>query len=295
MQGDRSACRQRIGDPLQQLRRQVDFRHQDQHLPAGRDAIRGGSEIDLRLAAAGDSLEQKRRERSRCVDDGGRRVHLIGVERRAGRSWAAAGPWNVAIRRHRLDPAGGLPAPHRVLLVRRQRRECARRQDRLRRPRPLVVQRPSARGSRERHRQRDPSRFGETKRRRHSARRRCSRRPRREWRQHLRQHKTQRFLVIAGHEFGQPEHILGQDREVAPHFRDGLQLFARDVGRRNDIDDHPRERAPRQPNPDERPPADEKSVRYPVVERGERGDGEGNAGNGHVISPRRMRPTRGRT
>src|SRR5215831_49320 len=62
VQRHRAPSGNRRGNTLLELRRQIDLRHEDQHLAATRDALRGSGEIDLGLSAAGDALEQERRE-----------------------------------------------------------------------------------------------------------------------------------------------------------------------------------------------------------------------------------------
>ena len=83
MQRHRPPCGQRFGDALAKLRRQIDFRHQDQHLTARGDALGGGGKIDLGLAAAGDALQQPGRKRSCGLDDRLGSLGLIDIERHA--------------------------------------------------------------------------------------------------------------------------------------------------------------------------------------------------------------------
>ncbi len=52
------AFRKTRPDPPFELRRQIDFRHQQQHLPSGRQHPIDQAQINLRLAAAGDAMEQ---------------------------------------------------------------------------------------------------------------------------------------------------------------------------------------------------------------------------------------------
>ena len=53
-----------------ELRRQVDFRHQHQHLPAGRQHRSISAQIDLGLAAAGDAMQQMGAESGLRIDGG---------------------------------------------------------------------------------------------------------------------------------------------------------------------------------------------------------------------------------
>ena len=77
-----------------------------------------------------------------------------------------------------------------------------------------------------------------------------------------------------------------------PHLHDRLELFARDLGYRDDVDHYARQRAASQPNADQRASADGKTIGDPVVERGECRDGESNARDGHEISMQQTRASR---
>ena len=46
--------------PANRLRRQADFRHQHDRLPAVTHGFRDGSDVDFRLAAAGDAVQHER-------------------------------------------------------------------------------------------------------------------------------------------------------------------------------------------------------------------------------------------
>ena len=102
----RPSAGQRFRDALRELRRQVDLRHEDQHLPAGGDAFARGGEIDLGLAATGDALQQERRERSARFADRRDRMLLVDGERCGGTRIGERGPSRGGVRRRRLDPAG---------------------------------------------------------------------------------------------------------------------------------------------------------------------------------------------
>ena len=151
-------------------------------------------------------------------------------------------------------------------------------------PPPLVVSARTRRAS---------ARAPPAKRRRGSAR---GTRAARERRQHLRQHEPQRLLVIPRDEFGEAEQVRGQRRQVVPHLRRSAAAFraaTSDVGTTSTTT--PASARPREPNPTSAPRLDGESVGNPVVERGERRDGKGDAGDGHGISRRRTRASRGRT
>ena len=77
-----------------ELRRQVDLRHEQERLPSCGDARRGGGEVDLRLAAAGNAVERERRVATLGRDDRRGGGTLIGVERDDG----------VAVLRCRSNP-----------------------------------------------------------------------------------------------------------------------------------------------------------------------------------------------
>jgi hypothetical protein len=123
-----SLVRQRSGEALPELRREVDFRHEDQHLPAGGHALGGGGDVHLGLAAAGDALEQEGRERSGRGDDGRCGVLLIGIERLPWRRFGNAGIVRLGSFARRSD----------------SRRRCGKRGQHLRKHEPhrfLVVPR----------------------------------------------------------------------------------------------------------------------------------------------------------
>jgi hypothetical protein len=58
VQADQHAARKALGKARFELRREVDLRHQHQHLLPGGQRILGGVQIDLGLAAAGDAVQQ---------------------------------------------------------------------------------------------------------------------------------------------------------------------------------------------------------------------------------------------
>jgi hypothetical protein len=121
----RPAGWQCFGDALAKLRRQIDFRHEDEHLPPRGDAFGRGGEIDLGLAAAGDALQQIGCERSCGCDDRFGGACLIGIERRAvafprGRiAWrnVATRKSSPARRRHERRQHLGENEPHRFLVI----------------------------------------------------------------------------------------------------------------------------------------------------------------------------------
>ena len=83
--------RQRHGEALaearHQLRRETDLRHQHQRALSAPQRVLDRVQIDLGLAAAGDAVEQERREPSlRRVDRGDRRRSVPSLKRRAGRA-----------------------------------------------------------------------------------------------------------------------------------------------------------------------------------------------------------------
>jgi hypothetical protein len=51
-----------LAETRQRLRGQADLRYQYQRLPAARQAVGDGVQVDLGLAAAGDAIEQERGE-----------------------------------------------------------------------------------------------------------------------------------------------------------------------------------------------------------------------------------------
>jgi hypothetical protein len=59
VQADQQAGREARGETRLELRRQVDLGHQHQRLPAGRQRLRGGAQVDLGLARAGDAVQQR--------------------------------------------------------------------------------------------------------------------------------------------------------------------------------------------------------------------------------------------
>jgi hypothetical protein len=77
-----------LADACFELRRQIDFRHEQQRLPAFFQGRGNEAQIDLGLAAAGDAIQQKRRV-SRAGRHGGDGSGLLGIQRRQGRRRAA--------------------------------------------------------------------------------------------------------------------------------------------------------------------------------------------------------------
>jgi len=61
----------------EELRREADFRHQHQRLPAARQAVGNRIEVDLGLAAASDAVEQEGRETFGAADRVGRRLLFL--------------------------------------------------------------------------------------------------------------------------------------------------------------------------------------------------------------------------
>ena len=82
VQRHRAPSRQRARDALLKLRRQIDLRHQQQRLAARIDASGRRREIDLRLAAACDAVQQKGRIAAVRVGDRVDRALLLGVKKR---------------------------------------------------------------------------------------------------------------------------------------------------------------------------------------------------------------------
>jgi hypothetical protein len=78
--------------PAFQLRRQVDFRHQQQDLAAGRQRPLDQAQINLGLAAAGHAMQQMRRKSGRRVDGLDGNGLLIGQHRGARLRRTLPGP-----------------------------------------------------------------------------------------------------------------------------------------------------------------------------------------------------------
>ena len=84
-----------LGEAVEELPGQRDFRHQDQRLPAAADDLRNGFEIDFGLARAGDAVEQRdmktavRRQRAHRIDRGALRPRKIRGSRMTDRAPAA--------------------------------------------------------------------------------------------------------------------------------------------------------------------------------------------------------------
>ena len=289
VQRHRSAAGQRARDALLELRGQIDLGHEDQRLSAGGNALGGRGEIDLGLAASGDALQQERRERAVRLAKRRDGVLLVGVERRA----AAAAVGAVGARhrnagRRGFDPAGGLPASHRLPDVRRERGLRLDRQQQARRRLPFLVQRAQARRATEGRGERVRARCGQAQRRcRRSRRRRDAARGGKR-RQHLREDEPERLLVVRRDEIRESEKIVGQRREIADDFVHRLQSLPGDLGRPRDVDDHADERAPRQAHANERTAPERKAFGNPVVERGGRRDRKGDARDSHRVSACRL-------
>ena len=68
-------------EPLDRLRREADFRHQHDRLPAEMDHLLNRLDVDLGLAAAGHAVDQNRAMLAGIhgIEDRGQRLVLIGV------------------------------------------------------------------------------------------------------------------------------------------------------------------------------------------------------------------------
>ena len=86
VQRDHAPPGQRPRDARFELRREIDLRDEEQHLPARANARGRRGEVDLRLAAARDAVEQERRIACLRGVDGLGRASLIAVERDDGRT-----------------------------------------------------------------------------------------------------------------------------------------------------------------------------------------------------------------
>ncbi len=75
---------QAFAETAQRLRGQTDFGHEHERLPAARDDVFDQREIDLGLAAAGDALQQRRREAAELRGDVGDGRGLLLTQRRTG-------------------------------------------------------------------------------------------------------------------------------------------------------------------------------------------------------------------
>ncbi len=219
--------RQRVAHARDELRRQVDLGHQHQHLAAAREHRRRCGQVHVGLAAAGDAVQQERRERAVRLRDFIHRATLRVVERvrSAGR---------VSVRGRRAhDEALLAPRAQRALLPGRQRRGVGSRQ------RPLPEREPceqrACRG-RARHalRQRLRARGRELPRRDDLAARAA---PAAAGGRHREpQRKPERLLVVRRDEFREREHVLGQRRH-GKDVGDRMELLRRDRRVVSDRDD----------------------------------------------------------
>lgn len=89
-----------------QLRRQVDFRHQQQHLAAGGQHFLGGAQVDLGLAAAGHAVQQHRLE----LGESGDGVHGLALRIVQFGGWSASAGLRTALRLRPSSRATGPPA-----------------------------------------------------------------------------------------------------------------------------------------------------------------------------------------
>ncbi len=87
-----------------------------------------------------------------------------------------------------------------------------------------------------------------------------------ERRKHLREHAPQWLLVISRDEAREVENVGGERRHVAEDRDNGLELVARDVGCICDIEDDPDEAATAKPHAHQRAALDGKPRRHPVIE-----------------------------
>ena len=96
-----------LRETIEELRRQRDFRHQDQRLPSLAQSFRDGLEINLRLARAGDAFEQSDGKAAQfdLGDERGGGLGLIGLELRRGEIRIAGRRDRLGRQRHRLQRA----------------------------------------------------------------------------------------------------------------------------------------------------------------------------------------------
>ena len=118
MQRRDAQSRARGAHARDELRREVDLRHEHQHLPAAREHGVRRREVDLGLAAAGDAVQQERAERCRARPRSRRRRRACAALR--ARAFAPATRPSVARRAARCAAVGE-----------RRHRERVREPDRL--------------------------------------------------------------------------------------------------------------------------------------------------------------------
>ena len=94
-----------VGNALQQLRREVDFGQQQQHLPALRQCACHRVKIDFGFAAACDAVEQKGLELPEGSLNLAGRGLLLGVERVGGFGMRLTA-WGFVIQIRDLDKTG---------------------------------------------------------------------------------------------------------------------------------------------------------------------------------------------
>ena len=274
---------QRGRDALLELRCQIDLRHQQERLPARVDHACSGGQIDLGLAAPGNSLQQRWPECQRLGDCGIECRALVGVQRWRRRMRAVDHDVH-----HGLDPSLASPFPER--------------------PPDARAEPPQFVGGHTFGRAQHTDRAGERAsaslilideirlaRRRQTVRmrQRCSTTAAlRERRQHLRKTQTDRFLIISRHKVRQFAEIGRKGWDVGQHFVDRYQSLGRDFAAFDDLDSHAMQASAAKPNDQHTAGIWRHPCGQPIVEQLVRRDRQRDANNGHDQRPgvRKRRP-----
>ena len=120
VQGDDAAPGEAPREAFDQLRRQVDLGDENEGLPARRERVRGGAQVDLGLAAAGDAVQERRPGHGRA-DRRADRCHRGRPDRASARARR---------RRHRFARHGSVAAAAKARCSRRMRSASASRPSR---------------------------------------------------------------------------------------------------------------------------------------------------------------------
>jgi hypothetical protein len=103
----------------------------------------------------------------------------------------------------------------------------------------------------------------------------------RERRNHLYENETERLLVIGRYERRDVDEIVEAQLLPQRFSSTGCESFARNVGRRNDIDDNTDQPSAAQAHANDRTAAQVEAFGQPIIERSGCGNGKRDAGDGH--------------
>ena len=265
---------QRSRDTLFELRRQIDFRHQQERLPARVDHACGGGDVDLGLAAAGDTLQQRWPECQRPGDCGVECRALVGIQRWRRRVRAAEDDFH-----HRLDPSLTSPFSEKPPDARAKlpqfvggdafgRMEHTDRAAERGAPLIMLIDETRLASGRQAIRATLPTTTAL-----------------RERRQHLRKTQANRFLIVSRNKVCQFAEIGRKGRNIGQHLVDRHQSLGRYLAAFDDLDGHTMQASAAKPNDQHTAWIRRQPRGQPIIEQLMRCDRQRDANDGHDQRP----------